>query len=264
MYATMNKLASADARLPHGENLLTGALTLSIVIPAYNEGSRLPRTFPSIMRYLEALSFSYEVIVVDDGSTDGTGRIVLEMAAADPRVTLITHEANQGKGKAVQTGMLAARGDYIIFTDADLSTPIEMVESFVAHMANGCDIVVGNRRMKESRLEIRQTRLREFLGRVFTRLTRLVLGSEVSDQTCGFKGFTRRAAAEVFRRQRIADWAFDAEILHIASRLGLKIRQQPVVWRDDAKSKVRVGRACVKSLTSLVAIWYNGVTGKYR
>jgi len=264
MYATMNELASADARLPNGEDQLTDAVTVSIVIPAYNEGSRLPKTFPSIMRYMESLGIPYEVIVVDDGSTDETGRMVLEMAPANPRVTLIRHEANQGKGKAVQTGMLAARGEYVIFADADLSTPIEMVERFVAHLADGCDIVVGNRRMKESILEIRQPKLREFLGRIFTRLTQLILRSQVSDQTCGFKGFTRRAAAEVFRRQRIADWAFDAEILHIASRLGLKIRQQPVVWRDDAKSKVRVGRACVKSLTSLVAIWYNGVTGKYR
>lgn len=239
-------------------------VSLSIVIPAYNESPRLARTFPHIIDYLNGLGCTYEVIVVDDGSTDGTGRAVTELAAGNPSVKVISHEANYGKGRAVRTGMLAASGDYVIFADADLSTPIETVGPFLAHLSNGCDVVIGNRRMTESRLEIRQPRLREFLGSVFTRLTRLALRSKVTDQTCGFKGFTRRATREIFPRQTLSDWAFDAEILHIADRLGMSVYQQPVVWRDDAASKVKVARACVRSLSGLVRIWYNGVTGKYR
>jgi len=237
---------------------------LSVVVPAYNESARLARTFPDIIRYLGGLRKPFEVIVVDDGSTDGTGRTVLELAAGDPRVRVITLQTNSGKGAAVRAGMLAASGQYVIFTDADLSTPVETANSFLAQLSNGCDVVVGNRRMSRSRLEVRQPWPREFLGSIFTWLTRLILRSHVTDQTCGFKGFTRSAAREVFARQRIPGWAFDAEILHIAHGLKLTIHQEPVLWRDDAASKVKVAGACVRSLAGLFAIWYNSVTGKYR
>lgn len=239
-------------------------VVLSIVIPAYNEKGRLAKSFPQVVGFLEGLAVPYEIVVVDDGSTDGTAQSVLEMAGGDPRVRVISQEKNGGKGRAVNTGMLAARGQYVIFTDADLSTPIETARPFLSDLSNGFDVVVGNRRMAESRLEVRQPWLREFLGRIFTRLTRLVLRSKVTDQTCGFKGFSRRAAAEVFKRQRVFDWAFDAEILHIADRLAFKVHQEPVVWRDDAASKVKVAGACVNSLKSLLTVWWNGVTGKYK
>jgi len=242
----------------------SGSVSLSIVVPAYNEASRITKSLPEIVRYVDSLGVPCEIIVVDDGSTDRTSDVVLQLASGDPRVRVIRLESNSGKGKAVQTGVLAAAGDYVIFTDADLSTPISTVSPFLQHLADGFDVVVGNRRMKESVLEIRQPKLREFLGRIFTRLTLLLLRSKVTDQTCGFKGFTRRAASEIFRRQLISDWAFDAEILHIADRLRLKICQQPVVWRDDAATKVKVAGACVKSLKSLAVIWWNGISGKYR
>jgi len=246
-----------------GENR-SGGPELSIVIPAYNEEERLALTFPSILKYLDSLGRSYEVIVVDDGSTDGTSRVVDEAAKANPRVRGVRLASNSGKGKAVQEGMLAAEGDFVIFTDADLSTPIETTGLFLKHLSNGTEIVVGNRRMQESRLEVRQSWAREFLGRIFTRLTRLILGSPVTDQTCGFKGFTRRAAHEVFRRQTIPGWAFDAEILHIAYRLGIKVHQEPVTWTNDARSKVAVASACLRSFTDLVTIWFKGVSGKYK
>jgi dolichyl-phosphate beta-glucosyltransferase len=242
----------------------SGGPVLSIVIPAYNEESRLARTFPSILGYLDSLGKPYEVIVVDDGSTDGTSVVVEDAAKANPRIRGMRLAVNSGKGKAVQAGMLAAQGDFVIFTDADLSTPIETTEPFLKHLSNGTEIVVGNRRMNESRLEARQPWAREFLGRIFTRLTRLILGSPVTDQTCGFKGFTRRAAREVFRRQTIPGWAFDAEILHIAHRLGIKVHQEPVTWTNDARSKVAVASACIKSFTDLVTIWFRGVSGRYR
>jgi dolichyl-phosphate beta-glucosyltransferase len=262
---TVAQLLSDAARIATvGKTAARSAVALSIVVPAYNEKARLAKTFPVIMEYLKASRRPFEMVVVDDGSTDGTADFVRGLAAGDERVRVIPHEVNRGKGAAVKTGMLAARGDYVIFTDADLSTPIDAVGPFIAHLENGFDVVIGNRRMKESRLEVRQPVVREFLGRIFTRLTRFALRSRVTDQTCGFKGFTRGAAREVFRRQTISDWAFDAEILHIADRLALRIHQEPVTWRDDAASKVRVAGACVKSLRSLLAIWYNGVSGRYR
>ncbi len=247
-----------------GDTAAAATVNLSIVIPAYNEKGRLAKTFPEILAYLDGGHGTWEVVLVDDGSTDGTAACVREMAAGDHRVKVITLERNSGKGRAVQVGMLAAAGEHVVFTDADLSTPIDTTAGFLQHLSNGYDVVIGNRRMKESRLEVRQPWMREFLGRIFTRLTRFVLRSKVTDQTCGFKGFKREAAREIFKRQRAADWAFDAEILHIADRLGMQIHQEPVRWRDDANSRVKVAGACVKSLKSLFVIWYNGVTGKYR
>jgi dolichyl-phosphate beta-glucosyltransferase len=257
-------VSHSGAREVELESHPTAAPAVSLVIPAYNERERLSRTFPRILAYLQALGLDYEIIIVDDGSIDGTAEAVRDMATGNPRVRVIRHERNAGKGRAVKTGMLAAEGNYIVFTDADLSVPIETVGPFLERLADGFDVVIGNRRMKESRLEVRQPRVREFLGRIFTRLTRLVLRSEVTDQTCGFKGFTRRAAREVFPRQRMDDWAFDAEILHIADRRALKIDQVPVTWRDDAASKVKVVRACMRSLKSLAVIRFNSVIGRYR
>jgi len=236
---------------------------LSLVIPAYNEQERLNRSLGRVVGYLRRRGKPFEIVVVDDGSTDGTAALVEKHASLDGRVRLVCHPENLGKGRAVRTGVYAARGDYVIFSDADLSTPIETADEFMVHLTNGSDVVVGNRRMGESRLERRQPPIREFLGRVFTRLTRFLLRSPVSDQTCGFKGFKRRAAIETFSRQRVFDWSFDAEILHIAALRGLRVTQVPVTWRDEPGSKVNVLSACVLSLIGLIKVWRNGLTGRY-
>ncbi len=236
---------------------------VSLVIPAYNEEKRLAGTLGRMASYIEHSSFPFEIVVVDDGSTDGTAQLVERFAAKHPWVRLLRHKVNRGKGYAVRTGIFSARGDYIIFTDADLSTPIETADEFLVHLTNGSDVVVGNRRMHESRLEARQPWIREFLGRIFTRITRFLLRSSITDQTCGFKGFKRPAALEVFHRQSVFDWAFDAEILHIAAKRGLRVRQVPVRWHDESGSKVRVLSACVSSFLSLLVIWRNGITGRY-
>jgi len=240
-----------------------GQASLSVVVPAYNEERRLEAGLSGVLSFLRRSGLPFEVIVVDDGSTDATPEIARRFAAADARVRVLSHERNLGKGAAVRTGVLAAGGEYVIFTDADLSTPIESADTFLHHLSNGSDVVVGNRRMSQSRLEKRQGRLREFLGRIFTRLTRLLLGSPVTDQTCGFKGFKRRAAVEIFTRQRLTGWAFDAEILHIAARRDFRVRQVPVRWRDEEGSKVRVLRACLTSGLGLLRIWVNGTAGRY-
>ncbi|MHC4711776.1 MAG: dolichyl-phosphate beta-glucosyltransferase [Planctomycetota bacterium] len=236
---------------------------LSVVIPAYNEERRLPASLERVLSYLRARNTAFEVLIVDDGSTDATARIAEDFATRERGVRILRHEHNQGKGHAVRTGMLEARGDYIIFTDADLSTPIETTSDFMLHLTNGSDVVVGNRRMRRSNLEVRQPRHREFLGRIFTRITRLLLRSPITDQTCGFKGFKRKAALETFSRQSVFNWSFDAEILHIAARRGMTVRQIPVRWRDEPGSKVRVISACISSFLGLVKIWCNGITGRY-
>ncbi len=236
---------------------------VSLVVPAYNEEKRLGANLPRMLKYFEDLGRPFELVVVDDGSTDATAQIVEDASRSCAGIRLLRHEKNMGKGHAVRTGMLEAAGDYVIFTDADLSTPIDTADEFLKYLSNGSDVVVGNRRMRESNLETRQPWHREFLGRIFTRMTRFLLRSPVSDQTCGFKGFKRRAAAEVFGRQRVFDWAFDAEILYIAARRGFRVKQLPVTWRDEPGSKVRVIAACARSFFSLLVIWRNGITGRY-
>jgi len=250
--------------VPLGPAEFESEALLSLIIPAYNESERLAKTFPAVLSYMRRLNVEWEVIVVDDGSVDETAAEVREMAGSDPRVRVIVHETNGGKGKAVQTGMLAAKGAYAIFTDADMSTPIEFVKPFLQQLQGGCDIVIGNRRMAESRVEVRQAPVRELIGRLYTLASRLLLRTKISDQGCGFKGFSSRARVEVFTRQRIFGWAFDAEILHIADRLGFRICQFPVIWRHDLGSKVKVLVACAQATINLLTIWYNGIRGRYR
>lgn len=240
------------------------ARMVSLVVPAYNEEKRLGASLARMISYLEGRREPFEVIVVDDGSTDRTAALVRRRARGDPRVRLLRHENNLGKGHAVRTGILAARGEYVIFTDADLSTPIETADEFLLHLENGSDVVVGNRRMRESRLEVRQPPLREFLGRIFTAMTRFLLRSAITDQTCGFKGFKRGAARESFTRQSVFNWSFDAEILYIAARRGFAVRQVPVTWRDEPGTKVRLLSACIDSFLGLLKIWRNGITGRYK
>lgn len=241
-----------------------GAVEVSIVVPAYNEEVRLSRTLPVILDYLRSSGRSYEVIIVDDGSTDRTAELSASIARTEPRLKVISHERNSGKGRAVRTGVMAASGDYVIFTDADLSTPIDTVAPFLKILSNGADVVIGNRRMRESQVEVRQAPVRELIGRLYTLMSRALLGANVTDQACGFKGFTRRAAREIFGRQRVFGWAFDAESLYIAGRLGLRVHEEPVVWRHELGSKVKMARACVESFVNLFVIRWNGLAGKYR
>lgn len=245
------------------ERINSNRVMLSLVIPAYNEEKRLSGSLSRVVEYLEARGEPFEVVVVDDGSNDRTADLVKAEARRHRSVRLVSHDRNRGKGYAVRTGIFAARGDYIIFSDADLSTPIETTDEFMEHLTNGSDVVVGNRRMAESVLEERQPWVREFLGRIFTGMTRFFLRSPITDQTCGFKGFKRSAAMETFSRQRVFDWSFDAEILHIAHRRGLRVRQVPVRWRDQPGSKVNVLSACFLSFLGLLKVWRNGLTGRY-
>ena len=235
---------------------------LSVVIPAYNEEASIRKTVESVRTYLTESKISHELLVVDDGSTDRTAEIVLEVAKSVPSLRLL-RSGHRGKGGAVKLGMLEAAGEQVLFMDADLSTPIEELQKYLPWLHDGYDVVIGSRKMPGASVTVHQPPLREAMGKVFTWLTNVLLGTRVSDITCGFKCFSAKAASEIFRRQRIDGWGFDAEILFIAGRCGFRIKEVPVVWADDASTKVRLLKDAVRSLKELLEIRLSAWRGQY-
>lgn len=228
---------------------------LSVVIPAFNEVRIIAETLRTVVAHLATRPLTWEVIVVDDGSRDGTPAIVAGAAAAEPRIVLLENERNQGKGASVRHGILAAQGNYIFFMDADLSVPIEELDdAFDLMVQGGLAVLIGSRRMKGARIEKRQPRLREFMGDTFTYLTRALLCPRIHDFTCGFKGFRRSEGRRLFSLQRCNDWAFDAEVLYLARLLEMPVHQRSVRWRHGADSKVRFPRDVVRTLSGLIRI----------
>ena len=213
-------------------------MDISVVIPAYNEVDRLPPTLREVTTYLAANFASWEVIVSDDGSTDGT---VERLAPSFPDIKFLRDPVNAGKGAAVRRGMLAAQGDLVLFSDADLSTPIDELGPMVRVMKErGTDIVIASRGLSDSKLEVRQPWWRELAGRIFNLLVRPLSGLPFRDTQCGFKLFRYRAAQDVFRSIRCNDWAFDVEALMVASMLGYRVIEVPVRWINEERSKVRI------------------------
>jgi dolichyl-phosphate beta-glucosyltransferase len=212
---------------------------LSIVVPAYNEEQRLGATLKRMLAYFDYQSYAYEILVVDDGSTDGTCSVVETIAGCRPQVRLLQYEKNQGKGHAVRYGMLRAVGARVLFSDADLATPIEEVEKLLARLDDGCDIAIGSRDVPGSELVQRQPGLREFSGRAFNKLVQLLAVPGIHDTQCGFKLFTQAACRKVFSRCQVNDWAFDVEALHIAVKLlGLRVQEVPIRWAHQEGSKI--------------------------
>ncbi|MCZ6602210.1 MAG: glycosyltransferase family 2 protein, partial [Planctomycetota bacterium] len=208
---------------------------LSIVIPAYNEENRLGETLRRVAEYLDGQRFRAEVIVVDDGSTDGT----VEVARASPgKHRVLVNDGNRGKGYSVRRGALEAQGDLILFTDADLSAPIDEFDKLRRAIENGADVAIGSRAMPDSDIQIHQPWYRETMGKTFNFLVRSLVFPGVSDTQCGFKAFTGASAREIFGRQTLPGFAFDVEILYIARRLGYRVREVPVVWRDSPDTRV--------------------------
>jgi len=231
------------------------ALSLSVVVPAYNEGDRIADSLSAVFTFLDAWMVGTEVIVVDDGSTDATAALLARFAAKHPRLRILTNARNLGKGASIKRGMLAAAGEHVFFIDADLSVPIdELATSHAAMVRHGHPILIGSRRTTGAQLVRRQPWLRESLGQGFTWLTRALLGVAIVDFTCGFKGFRRDVAQLLFTLQRRNDWAFDAEILYLAKLLGVRVHQQPVRWSHRDGSRVRFPRDLVRTLAGLVAI----------
>lgn len=237
---------------------------LSVIIPAYNEEKRLEPSLGVITDYFASQPYAVEIVVVDDGSSDRTCEIVEAWAKRDRvRVILEKNPRNLGKGAAVRRGMLAGDGEHLLFMDADLSTPLESIEAFLPHLKNGAPVVIGTRKHPEARIERSQPWLRRNLGKGFVMLANLMLGTRLSDFTCGFKCFSRRAAQEIFSRSLVIGWAFDAEILYLAHNLGYQIVEVPVRWAHSSGSRVRLRKDVLSSFLGLLAIRRNRREGLY-
>lgn len=226
---------------------------LSVVIPVYNEEARLGGTLTRIHEYLAAQSYKSEILVVDDGSTDRTVEVA-KSAGADSRLRLLCHEVNRGKGAAVRTGMAAARGQFALFSDADLSTPIEEIEKLWPKLGAGFDIVIGSRGLRESQIVVHQNIVRETMGRTFNLLVRLLVVPGIHDTQCGFKLFTRRAVDAVFPRCQLNGWAFDVELLALALSEGLRIAEVPVRWINSPNTRVKAFSASKQMFFDLLRL----------
>lgn len=227
--------------------------TLSVVVPTYNEEARIGPTVRRIVEYCSAAEPEFELIVVDDGSTDRTVEVVHEAAAGNPRVRVIELGRNCGKGAAVRAGMLGSYGAQVLFSDADLATPIEEVVKLQAALAAGHEVAVASRGLPDSQIEIRQHPMRELMGRTFNLMVRALALGGIRDTQCGFKLFTRAATDDLFTRASIDGFAFDVEILWLA-RHRYRIAEIPVVWRHIEESKVSPGGDAARMFLDLVRI----------
>lgn len=236
---------------------------LSIVIPAYNEAARIENALARVLECVERQGWDAEVLVVDDGSRDATPEIVHRWMERYPRLHLIQNNGNRGKGYSVRNGLLQAAGDIVMFTDADLSAPMEEAERLFAAIADGVDVAIGSRWLDKARQTIHQPLYRRFFGRCFNWVTRTVMGLPFKDTQCGFKAFRREAAQVIFRLQRIERWGFDPEILFIARKLGYDIREVPVTWGHDERSRMSYLKDGMKMLEEMAIIRGNSVAGRY-
>lgn len=238
---------------------------LSVVIPAYNEGLRIPKSLDLIRRHFQAKPFETEVIVVDDGSTDSMPSFLREAAEGWPALRIMRNEPNQGKGASVRRGVLAARGNYVLFTDADLSAPIEEADMLLALIESaGADAVVGSRALDRTRIGVHQSRFRELSGIGFNIIVRTLTGLEIQDTQCGLKLFRRVTTQRAFRLQTIQGFGFDPEVLFLIRRAGGKIIEAPVTWNHDASTKVRLLRDSTHMLWELITFRWRAFTGRYK
>jgi len=235
----------------------------SIVIPAYNEGQRITATLDKVLAYIGQQGWHTEVIVVDDGSRDDTPAIVRSYAQRHPVVRLLQNPGNRGKGYSVRHGMLNARGDLLLFSDADLSSPIHEATKLFAALADGAEVAIGSRWLRSEMQTERQPFYRQLFGRVFNLHLRILLGLAFKDTQCGFKAFTARAAQTLFSRQKIERWGFDPELLFLARKFGLPVREVAVEWAHDDRSKISYTKDGLHmGLETLKVRWYS-LTGKY-
>jgi dolichyl-phosphate beta-glucosyltransferase len=240
-------------------------IAYSIVIPAYNEGARLGATLERVLEYVHEQGWNaeVEVIVVDDGSRDNTAALVRGFAERDPAVRLLENPGNRGKGYAVRNGMLNAQGEVVVFSDADLSSPIEEMPKLLAALAAGADIAIGSRWLRAELQTQRQSRHRQLFGRVFNLLLRVILGLQFKDTQCGFKAFTRRAAQTLLPLQRIERWGFDPEILFLARKFGFRVEEVPVVWGHSGDTRIHPLMDGARMFWEMLRIRWYDLTGKY-
>lgn len=237
--------------------------TYSIIIPAYNESERIAATMDRLLAYAKQKKWSTEIVVVDDGSRDNTAEIVHAYMAQSPSIRLLQNPGNRGKGYSVRNGMLHAHGEVLLFSDADLSSPIEEAEQLFAAIRQGSDVAFGSRWMR-SELQIRKQPLyRQLNGRIFNLLLRLVLGLHYKDTQCGFKAFTRRSAETIFPLQKIERWGFDPELLYLAKKFSFKISEIPVAWAHRDGTRLHPFRDGIRMAGDVLKIRWNAWSGAY-
>lgn len=213
---------------------------LSVIIPSYNEAERIPSTLIDIDKKLSSAPYSYEIVVVNDGSRDNTSEVVSKMSGAIKNLRLIDNKENKGKGGVVRQGMLEAKGKIRLFTDADNSTSVDQFNSMIPFFEKGYDVVIGSRVIKGAKLDPPESLFRQIAGRGLNLVVQALLLPGIWDSQCGFKAFTAEAASRVFGYSRVIGWGFDVEVLSLAKRLGYKIAQVPVHWINDANSHVKM------------------------
>lgn len=236
----------------------------SIVVPCYNESARIGSSLEKITRFAHARSWNAEILVVNDGSRDDTADVVRSFSRVNGMVRLIENPGNRGKGYSVRNGVLNASGDLILFTDADLSSPIEESVKLFDALKQGSDLAIGSRWLRSELQTDRQPLYRQMLGRMFNLVLRLTLGLHFKDTQCGFKAFTRQAANTIFPRQRIDRWGFDPEILYLAKKFNFRTVEVPVSWAHDHRSKINPVLDGSKMLWEMLRVRMNDLAGKYK
>jgi dolichyl-phosphate beta-glucosyltransferase len=230
---------------------------LSIIIPAFNEAKRITETLSRIESYLKKQDYLYEIIIVDDGSNDSTADLVRNRSTHNNAIRLLQNKKNMGKGYSVKRGMLEAQGEYLLFSDADLSIPTEEIEKLIPWFSKGYDIVIGSRRLRASNIVRHQPFYRVGIGRVFNILTQFLIVKGIKDTQCGFKCFRRDVAKQVFQRQTVNGFCFDVEILFIAAQLGYRVKEVPITWYDSKGTTVNILIDPLKMFLDLLKIRLN-------
>lgn len=236
---------------------------LSVVIPAYNEERRIADTLKRVSTYLVESIGQYEIIVVDDGSTDNTASVVKALSRELGKITLIHYPLNTGKGHAVRTGVLASRGNLLLTCDADLSTPIEEYEKLERFIGDEVDVAIGSRGLRDSDIVVRQPWYRERMGKMFNVIVRVLVIGGIKDTQCGFKLFKGDIARSLFKRSMITGFAFDAEVLFLARKNGYQVKEIPIRWLNSPNSKVKIIRDPFKMILELFQIRISWLFGKY-
>jgi len=238
-------------------------LLYSIILPAYNESSRIGASLEKALAFVRERQWNVEIIVVNDGSVDDTAAIVERFVENAPELRMLENPGNHGKGYSVRNGMLNARGDILLFSDVDFSSPIQESLKLISAIEQGADVAFGSRWLLAETQTRRQSLLRQFVGRAYNVLLRLVLGLPYKDTQCGFKACTRRAAEIIFTRQQIEGWGFDPELLFIARKFGLKMTEVAVEWANDDRSKINPIVDGMKMFYELLTIRMNSITNRY-
>ena len=241
----------------------TSAFQLSIIVPSFNEEVRLPASLQLIAAYVSSANRSTEVLVVDDGSKDRTAEVAASFADRIPNLRVLRNGENRGKGYSVRHGMQEARGEYVLFTDADLSAPIEEADKLLSALQQ-FDIAIGSRALNRDLIDVHESHFREFAGIIFNRIVRIVLWLPFVDTQCGFKAFRREPCRIIFEQQRIERFGFDPELLYLARHRGLKATEIPVRWSHSPATKINMMRDSIQMFIDVFTIRWNSLLGRYR